>query len=193
MKGSVWSALPTTNVSASSKEKPIVLAVASMDSASFFRDKILCEDSPLSVSSRYCSKVFTCYFLFIGLTFALSFRGWSHCLRQWMLFHVLWVQKPLPSRFVYACYIWCFIFVHDDTIFSLFGFFILGTCVILSLCYWSVLKIYFSLAIMQIVFVVFTGEAWGYLGSRRFLFELDQQTDAVNGINNTLIETVNTC
>lgn len=46
---------------------------------------------------------------------------------------------------------------------------------------------------MQLVFVVFTGEAWGYLGSRRFLFELDRHTDAVNGINNTLIETVNAC
>ncbi|KAI3765909.1 hypothetical protein L2E82_15955 [Cichorium intybus] len=42
----------------------------------------------------------------------------------------------------------------------------------------------------QLVFVVFTREAWGYLGSRRFLHELDQHTDAVNGINSTLIETV---
>lgn len=38
--------------------------------------------------------------------------------------------------------------------------------------------------------MVFTGEAWGYLGSRRFLLELDQHSDAISGINHTLIETV---
>ncbi|CAB4278985.1 unnamed protein product [Prunus armeniaca] len=43
---------------------------------------------------------------------------------------------------------------------------------------------------MQLVFVVSTGEAWGYLGSRRFLFELDLQSDAVSGINYSLIEKV---
>ncbi|KAH0974656.1 hypothetical protein GBA52_016555 [Prunus armeniaca] len=39
-----------------------------------------------------------------------------------------------------------------------------------------------------LIFVVSTGEAWGYLGSRRFLFELDLQSDAVSGINYSLIE-----
>lgn len=110
---SVWSALPTTNVSASSKDKPIVLAVASMDSASFFRDKSLGADSPLSGLISLLAAVD-----------ALSRIEGSETLAK------------------------------------------------------------------QIVFVVFTGETWGYLGSRRFLFELDQHTDAVNGINNTLIETV---
>lgn len=43
---------------------------------------------------------------------------------------------------------------------------------------------------MQLVFLVFTGEAWGYLGSRRFLLELDLQSDAVKGLNNSLFETV---
>lgn len=43
---------------------------------------------------------------------------------------------------------------------------------------------------MQLVFVVFTGEAWGYLGSRRFLVELDMNSDAVRGLNQSLIETV---
>lgn len=43
---------------------------------------------------------------------------------------------------------------------------------------------------MQLVFIVFTGEAWGYLGSRRFLLELDLQSDAVSGLNYSLIETV---
>lgn len=43
---------------------------------------------------------------------------------------------------------------------------------------------------MQLVFIVFTGEAWGYLGSRRFLLELDLQSDAVNGLNYSLIEMV---
>ena len=43
---------------------------------------------------------------------------------------------------------------------------------------------------MQLAFVVFTGEAWGYLGSRRFLLELDMHSDAVHGLNNSQIETV---
>jgi len=43
---------------------------------------------------------------------------------------------------------------------------------------------------MQLVFAVFTGEAWGYLGSRRFLVELDLHSDAVHGLNHGLIETV---
>jgi len=43
---------------------------------------------------------------------------------------------------------------------------------------------------LQLVFIVFTGEAWGYLGSRRFLHELDLQSDAVSGLNNSLIEMV---
>lgn len=46
---------------------------------------------------------------------------------------------------------------------------------------------------MQLVFVVFTGEAWGYLGSRRFLLELDMHSDAAHGLNNSLIETVFFC
>ncbi|KAL7607850.1 hypothetical protein Lser_V15G12044 [Lactuca serriola] len=101
---SVLSAFPTTNVSSS---KPILLTVASMDSASFFRDKSLGAQSPLS-----------------GLISLLAAVD--------ALSHI------------------------DD----------LDTLA------------------KQLVFVVFTGEAWGYLGSRRFLLEVD------NGINNTLIETV---
>ncbi|XP_049379425.1 nicastrin [Solanum stenotomum] len=42
----------------------------------------------------------------------------------------------------------------------------------------------------QLVFAVFTGEAWGYLGSRRFLLELDQHSDAVSGLDLALIEMV---
>ena len=51
MKGSVWSSLPPINTS-SDKSKPIILTVASMDSASFFRDKSLGADSPISVSFK---------------------------------------------------------------------------------------------------------------------------------------------
>lgn len=51
MKGSVWSSLPPINVSSSDQSKPVILTVASMDSASFFRDKNLGADSPISVSS----------------------------------------------------------------------------------------------------------------------------------------------
>lgn len=56
MKGSVWSALPTENISSSISKKPIILTVASMDSASFFRDKSLGAESPLSVSFKYFLK-----------------------------------------------------------------------------------------------------------------------------------------
>lgn len=45
-------------------------------------------------------------------------------------------------------------------------------------------------SLLQLVFAVFTGEAWGYLGSRRFLLELDQHSDAVSGLDAALIETV---
>ncbi|CAL5412611.1 unnamed protein product [Camellia sinensis] len=41
----------------------------------------------------------------------------------------------------------------------------------------------------MLVFVIFTGESWGYLGSRRFLLELDQHSDSVDGLNHTLIDT----
>lgn len=51
VKGSVWSSLPPINVSSSDQSKPIILMMASMDSASFFRDKSLGADSPLSVRS----------------------------------------------------------------------------------------------------------------------------------------------
>lgn len=45
---SVWSALPPINNSSSKPSKPIILTVASMDSASFFRDRSLGADSPIS-------------------------------------------------------------------------------------------------------------------------------------------------
>jgi hypothetical protein len=51
MKGSVWSSLPPINNSSTNHSKPIILTVASMDSASFFRDKNLGAESPISVSS----------------------------------------------------------------------------------------------------------------------------------------------
>lgn len=51
MEGSVWSSLPPINSSSKEQSKPIILTVASMDSASFFRDKSLGADSPISVSA----------------------------------------------------------------------------------------------------------------------------------------------
>ncbi|KAG9443953.1 hypothetical protein H6P81_015293 [Aristolochia fimbriata] len=42
----------------------------------------------------------------------------------------------------------------------------------------------------QLVFLFPTGESWGYLGSRRFLAELDAGTDAVTGLNGTLISEI---
>ncbi|KAK9950885.1 hypothetical protein M0R45_006351 [Rubus argutus] len=110
---SVWSSLPPINISSSEQSKPIILAVASMDSASFFRDKNLGADSPVS-----------------GLIALLA---------------AVDALSKVDS-------------VDDFD--------------------------------KQLVFIVFTGEAWGYLGSRRFLLELDLQSDAVSGLNYSLIETV---
>ncbi|KAF7831128.1 nicastrin [Senna tora] len=110
---SVWSALPPINISSSDHSKRIILTVASMDSASFFRDKNLGAESPIS-----------------GLIALLA------------------AVDALS---------------HVDGLGDL---------------------------TKQLVFVVFTGEAWGYLGSRRFLLELDMHSDAVHGLNYSLIETV---
>ncbi|KAK2999969.1 hypothetical protein RJ639_024427 [Escallonia herrerae] len=110
---SVWSALPPINILSPESSKPIILAIASMDSASFFRDKSLGADSPISGLISLMAAVD-----------ALSRVDGVNDLAK------------------------------------------------------------------QLVFVVFTGEAWGYLGSRRFLLELDQRSDAVNGLNKSLIETV---
>lgn len=110
---SVWSSLPPINRSSSDQTKPIILTVASMDSASFFRDKSLGADSPIS-----------------GLISLLA---------------------------------------AVDALSRLEGLDDLNK---------------------QLVFLVLTGEKWGYLGSRRFLLELDLQSDAVSGLNDSLFEMV---
>ncbi|XP_028800506.1 nicastrin [Neltuma alba] len=110
---SVWSSLPPINISSFDHSKPIILTMASMDSASFFRDKSLGAESPIS-----------------GLIALLA---------------------------------------AVDALSHVNG---LGDLT------------------KQLVFAVFTGEAWGYLGSRRFLLELDTHSDAVHGLNNSQIETV---
>uniref|UniRef100_A0A2P2M6K5 Uncharacterized protein MANES_02G078600 n=3 Tax=Rhizophora mucronata TaxID=61149 RepID=A0A2P2M6K5_RHIMU len=110
---SVWSSLPPINFSSSSQSKPIILTVATMDSASFFRDKSLGAESPISGLISLLAAV-------DSLSYLDGLDGLSK----------------------------------------------------------------------QLVFSVFTGEAWGYLGSRRFLLELDLQSDAVGGLNGSSIDTV---
>ncbi|XP_024025905.1 nicastrin [Morus notabilis] len=110
---SVWSSLLPINTSSLDQAKPIILAVASMDAASFFRDKSLGADSPIS-----------------GLISLLA---------------------------------------AVDALSRLDGLDDLNK---------------------QLVFLVLTGESWGYLGSRRFLLELDLQSDAVSGLDNSLFEMV---
>ncbi|XP_060966480.1 nicastrin isoform X2 [Cannabis sativa] len=110
---SVWSSLPPLNISSSDQGKPIILAVASMDSASFFRDKSLGADSPISGLIALLAAV-------DALSHLEAIDGFDK----------------------------------------------------------------------QLVFLVFTGEAWGYLGSRRFLHELDLQSDAVKGLNTSLFEMI---
>lgn len=59
MKGSVWSSLPPINASYSNQSKGVILTVASMDSASFFRDKNLGAESPISVSLCFTVHILT--------------------------------------------------------------------------------------------------------------------------------------
>lgn len=61
-------------------------------------------------------------------------------------------------------------------------------------CDWLLSNIFFltfSSFFIQLVFAVFNGEAWGYLGSRKFLQELDEGADSVNGISGLMIDQVN--
>ncbi|CAL4885266.1 unnamed protein product [Urochloa decumbens] len=110
---SVWTSLPPIKNGSTEHQKPIILAVTSQDSASFFRDRSIGSDSPISG--------------LIALLTAVD--ALSH--------------------------------IHDL----------------------SNLK-------KQLVFAVFNGEAWGYLGSRKFLQQLDEGADSVNGINRLMIEQV---
>ncbi|XP_057807226.1 nicastrin isoform X3 [Salvia miltiorrhiza] len=109
---SVWSALPPINLSSPPKAKPVVLVITSMDTASFFRDKSLGAESPISG-----------LIALLAVVDALSNVGLSELNKQ-------------------------------------------------------------------LVFLVLTGEAWGYLGSRRFFEEFDQQSDTIKGLNLTTVETV---
>ncbi|KAK6154117.1 hypothetical protein DH2020_013756 [Rehmannia glutinosa] len=110
---SVWSALPPINISSPLKAKPVVLTMTSMDSASFFRDKNLGAESPISG-----------LIALLAVVDSLSRLGGLEELNK------------------------------------------------------------------QLVFVVLTGEAWGYLGSRRFFLESDQQSDTMKGLDLAMIETV---
>lgn len=110
---SVWSALPPINFSSLPKAKPTILVITSMDSASFFRDKNLGAESPIS-----------------GLIALLAVV---------------------------------------DALSNVDGLEELNK---------------------QFVFLVLTGEAWGYLGSRRLFLEFDQQSDSIRGLNLTTVEMV---
>lgn len=106
---SVWSALPAMNVS-SPTGKPIVLAIASMDSSSFFHDVAPGADSPLSGMLALLAAVD-----------ALAEMGGLETLKK------------------------------------------------------------------QLVFLVLTGESFGYLGSRQFLAQLKSDSNFVMGLNATSI------
>ncbi|PAN08097.1 hypothetical protein PAHAL_1G387100 [Panicum hallii] len=110
---SVWASLPPIKNGSTEHHKPIILAITSQDSASFFRDRSIGSDSPIS-----------------GLIALLTAVD--------ALSHI----RDLSN-----------------------------------------LK-------KQLVFAVFNGEAWGYLGSRKFLQELDKGADSVNGINSLMIDQV---
>lgn len=109
---SVWSSLPPIKASSTSNKK-VVLAIASMDSLSFFQDRTLGADSPLSGLLTLLAAVD-----------ALS-------------------NVPNPDN-------------------------------------WE----------RQLVIAVFTGEAWGYLGSRQFLNQLSNEGSFVQGLNRSLIHQI---
>ncbi|KAK3155217.1 hypothetical protein QOZ80_2BG0200390 [Eleusine coracana subsp. coracana] len=110
---SVWASLPPIKNASAEHQKPIILTIASQDASSFFRDRSLGADSPISG--------------LIALLTAVD--ALSH----------LEDLKNLKK---------------------------------------------------QLVFAVFNGEAWGYLGSRKFLQELDEGADSVSGISSLMIDHV---
>lgn len=110
---SVWTSLPPLKNGSTEHPKPLILAIASQDSASFFRDRSLGSDSPISG--------------LIALLTAVDALSHIHGLSK--------LKK-------------------------------------------------------QLVFAVFNGEAWGYLGSRKFLQELDEGAASVNGISSLMIDQV---
>ncbi|XP_020395732.1 nicastrin [Zea mays] len=110
---SVWTSLPPLKNGSTGHPKPLILAIASQDSASFFRDRSLGSDSPISG--------------LIALLIAVDALSHIHGLSK--------LKK-------------------------------------------------------QLVFAVFNGEAWGYLGSRKFLQELDEAAASVNGISSLMIDQV---
>ncbi|AQK79556.1 Nicastrin [Zea mays] len=67
---------------------------------------------------------------------------------------------------------------------------IISTILSLPLLYLLNIFLTFSLILIQLVFTVFNGEAWGYLGSRKFLQELDEGAASVNGISSLMIDEV---
>lgn len=202
---SVWSSLPPINVSSSNNHKPIVLTVASMDSASFFRDKSFGADSPVSVRFSYL--------LLLGLSriclFTLLFRFNAQWLSNFQGLVALLgavdalsrvdgfsnLKKQVPMN-KYKCQInW----VHSTHQCAMWFSFISCFCCLQALIPEPYLALSYVLALialcvyskwMQLVFLVLTGETWGYLGSRRFLHELDLHSDAVAGLSNSQIETV---
>ncbi|KAJ7533501.1 hypothetical protein O6H91_13G052200 [Diphasiastrum complanatum] len=110
---SVWSSLPPLNVSSTSSNKPVIIVIASMDSASLFRDQTHGADSPLSGMIAMLAAVD-----------ALSMTAGIDTLQK------------------------------------------------------------------QLVFLVCTGEAWGYLGSRRFLLELAAGNPSVAGLDPSLVSQI---
>ncbi|KAL5651593.1 hypothetical protein ACJX0J_037051, partial [Zea mays] len=108
---SVWTSLPPLKNGSTEHLKPLILAIASQDSASFFWDRSLGSDSPISG--------------LIALLTAVDALSHIHGLSK--------LKK-------------------------------------------------------QLVFAVFNGEAWGYLGSRKFLQELDEGAASVNGISSLMID-----
>lgn len=84
-------------ISSSEKAKPVILVVASMDAASFFRDKSIGADSPISVS--YFFSVVICITVvmdfLIMLQFACTLKARFFCTSYFLLNTMDYVYKLL--------------------------------------------------------------------------------------------------
>ena len=84
LKGSVWASLPPIKNGSTEHQKPIVLAITSQDSASFFRDRSIGSDSPISVSWYWFYEFIL--LVFIKYNFSVFHRDWLPCSLLLMLF-----------------------------------------------------------------------------------------------------------
>jgi hypothetical protein len=93
LKGSVWASLPAMSNASMKDQKPIIMVVASQDSASFFRDRSLGADSPISVSVRHTwlSSLYCLFAFQNNINFYTGIDCFAHCC--WCSFSPSWSKQ----------------------------------------------------------------------------------------------------